>query len=331
MPPAQNQNTNQNQSDPVSERNDGMSLPVASGSGPHEVAGNAARARPAIRTMKSDAEEIMKTEKPSLIKIAAGATRRPIFPGAPVPQKRRIPLVMIGAIIAGLILLAGIGFGVWYAYGTWVTPAKPTDSDIIMPDQTRLAPPTPYFATETSRTITIKKTDRAEFARLMADTWHEKEREGTVKRIIIKIQDGPTERFATLGDFFEMWRIAPPQELVDQAGGSLMVFMYAGATGNRIGFAVRTDEPERAFAHMLRWEPSLLAQATPLFCDERAGSILSIFEDRTGRNIDWRYMKLSQDKDLGIGYLVFPVGDVFVFTTSKEATEATINRLFDAH
>src|SRR3989338_653474 len=219
MLPAQNQNTNQNQSDPVSERNDGMSLPATSGSGTHEVAGGASR------------------------------TRQPIFPGAPAPQKRRIPLVMIGAIIAGLILLAGIGFSVWYAYGTWVTPAKPTDSDIIMPDQTRLAPPTPYFATETSRTITIKKTDRAEFARLMADTWHEKEREGTVKRIIIKIQDGPTERFATLGDFFEMWRIAPPQELVDQAGGSLMVFMYAGATGNRIGFAVRTDEPTRVCAY----------------------------------------------------------------------------------
>src|SRR3989338_426665 len=145
MLPAQNQNTNQNQSDPVSERNDGMSLPATSGSGTHEVAGGASRARPAIRTMQSDAEEIMKTEKPSLIKIASQA-RQPIFPCAPAPQKRRIPLVMIGAIVAGLILLAGIGFSVWYAYGTWVPPAKSTDSDIILPNQTRLTPPAPYFA-----------------------------------------------------------------------------------------------------------------------------------------------------------------------------------------
>lgn len=296
--------SNQNQSDPAGQR------------------------KPTIRTMKSDAEELMKTEKPSLIKIAAQA-RRPIVPGAPV-QQRKIPLVMIGAVIAGLILIGGGGFTVFYAYRSRVVPAK-SPNDILTPDQTRIAPPAPYFATETSRTITVKKTDRAEFARLMQDTWHEKEREGTVKRIIIKVQDGPMERFATLADFFELWRIAPPQELVDQASGALMAFMYAGPGGNRLGFAVRTDEPERAFAHMLRWEPSLLSQATPLFFDERAGSILSSFEDRTWRNIDWRYMKLSQDKDLGIGYLVFPVGDLFVFTTSKEAMEAAINRLFDAH
>lgn len=279
--------------------------------------------------MKSDAEELMKTEKPSLIKIAAQA-RQPIVPGAP-PQKRKIPLVMIGAVVAGLILVVGGGLTVWFAYRAWIAPAKPAESGILTPEQTRIPPPTPYFATETSRTITVKKTDRAEFSRLMADTWHEKEREGTVKRVIIKVQDGPMERFATLEDFFELWRIAPPQELVDQASGNLMAFMYAGPGGNRLGFAVRTDEPERAFAHMLRWEPSLLSQATPLFFDERAGSILSSFEDRTWRNIDWRYMKLSQDKDLGIGYLIFPVGDLFVFTTSKEAMEASINRLFDAH
>lgn len=279
--------------------------------------------------MKSDAEELMKTEKPSLIKIAAESRRPVSIPGIPVP-KRPMSFIMIGAIIAGLILLGGGGLAVFYAYRSRISPVKSPD-DIITPDQTRIPPPTPYFATETSRTITVKKTDRAEFARLMADTWHEKEREGTVKRIIIKVQDGPIERFATLGDFFELWRIAPPQEIVNQASGMLMAFMYAGPTGNRLGFAVRTDEPERTFAHMLRWEPSLLAQATPLFFDERAGSILSsFFEDRTWRNIDWRYMKLSPEKDIGIGYLIFPVGDLFVFTTSKEATEAVINRLFDA-
>lgn len=325
MPPE----SNPNQSDPAGQGASAVSFANPAPGGDANASGGAGRGKSAIRTMKSDAEELMKTEKPSLIHIAA-QTRQPVFPGAPAPQTRRISVAMIGAILGVLVLLSGGGLAVWYAYRTWIAPSSSAETDTATPEQVRLTPPTPYFATETSRTITVKKTDRAEFARLMADTWHEKEREGTVKRVIVKVQDGPTERFATLADFFDMWRIAPPQELIDQARGNLMVFMYAGPTGNRLGLAVATDEPQRAFAHMLRWEPSLLAQATPLFFDERAGSVLAVFEDRTWRNIDWRYMKLSQDKDLGIGYFVFPVGDMLVLATSKEAAEAVINRLFDA-
>ncbi len=81
---------------------------------------------------------------------------------------------------------------------------------------------------------------------------------------------------------------------------------------------------------MLSWEPGLLRTFTPFFFDEKVNSVIAPFEDRTYRNIDWRYLKLSQDKDLGIAHAVFPAGNILIITMSKEAMETTINRLFDA-
>ncbi len=277
----------------------------------------------AIRTMKTDAEELIKTTKPSLIQTL-GRETRPLNPNTRPAKK--LPIRLIALIIVILLALGTGGFLLWRSVSITATPT----TNKIGATLARTTPPSAYFATETSRTISVKKTDRAEFLRLMNDAWHEKEREGTVKRIVLKVQDGPNERFATLTDFFDLWRVAPPQELLDLADQNLMLFMYAGATGNRLGLAVKTRDQERTFAAMLRWESSLLAQITPLFFDERTDTIVAPFEDRTYRNIDWRYLKLSQDKDLGIGYGVFSASNIFLFTTSKETTETVINRLFDA-
>lgn len=297
MPPEQNQNKNQN---PPAARN------------------------PAIRTMKTDAEEFLKTTKPSLAQMAGTAPQATLrAPSSSPPRKLQVRMV---AIVFGILALLGAGAFLFVRILSSVSsPATKRPAGI-----TRVLPPPAYFASETSRTITVKRSDRQEFFRLINDAWHEKERQGTVKRIIIKVQDGPNERFATLQDFFDLWRIAPPQELIDQADPNLMVFIYYEASGSRLGIAVHARDSERMFAAMFRWEPSLLAQVTPLFFDERTETIVAPFEDRTYRNIDWRYLKLSQNKDLGIGYGIFSVNNVFFLTTSKETAETTINRLFDA-
>ena len=67
-----------------------------------------------------------------------------------------------------------------------------------------------------------------------------------------------------------------------------------------------------------------------LFFGDEIKPLTSNFEDRTYRNIDWRYIKLSQEKDVGFGYTVFSAGNILVVTTSKAAMEEAINRLFDA-
>lgn len=276
---------------------------------------------PVIRTMRSDAEELFKTTKPSLLQMIGTPQEAP----SRTETARKKPMAVF---IAGATLILLLGAGGFF-YRTRInapTGATKKQNPRIIP---RSAAPA-LFATESSRTITVKKQDRAEFLRLMADAWRETEREGTVKRLIVMLRDGPQEYPTTLADFFELWRITPPASLTGRMDQNFMVFLYAGKTGNRLGFAVRTREPERTFADMLSWEPSLLAGITQLFFDERAEALAVPFEDRTYRNIDWRYLKLSQERDLGVGYAVFPVGTVFIFTVGKEGMETVINRLFDA-
>lgn len=274
--------------------------------------------------MRSDAEALFKTSKPSLIQmIGQEQARLPASSAGVMPKKTKYALAA-----AGLLVAAAAGAGFFYR-GSGGSSAPQKSAGAVSPSSRLQAPP-PYFATETSRTITVKKQDRNQFLRLMEDSWKEKEREGTVKRIVINLQDGPQERSATMQDFFDLWRITPPAALLERLDRNLMVFMYYGAYSARLGFAVRTREPERTFADMLGWESSLLSGVTQFFFDERPETLIAPFEDRTWRNIDWRYLKLSQAQDLGVGYAVFPVGNILIFTTSKDAMETIINRLFDA-
>lgn len=270
--------------------------------------------RPAIRTMKSDIEEMFKTVKPSLVKIvgqeAAVARSREERVGA----KRYYTIALAG--LAVLVLLAGGAYVFLYRE----TPAVSTPPKLVTP--------APFFATETSRTISVKVQDRAQFIRLVEDSMREQEREGTVKRIIIKVQDGEHERFATFADFFGFWRIVPPRNLLAQTEPPLMVFIYYGKDGSRIGLATKVRDLDRAQGEMLLWESTMLRDIQPLFFNVKPDTILALFEDRTYRNIDWRYLKLSQGFDFGIGYVTFPARNIMLLATSKEAMETVISRLF---
>ncbi len=270
---------------------------------------------PAIRTMKSDIEEMFKTSKSSLIKIVGQEMTE--ARGTIEKKEAKKYYMLIGGCLAALALLAG---------GAYLLFSGETPKDV----PAKLITPAPFFATETSRTVGVKIQDRAQFIRLLEDSMREREREGTVKRIIIKVQEGQNERFASMTDFFGFWRIAPPKNLLAQIEPPLMVFIYYGKDGSRLGLAAKVRDLDRAFGEMLWWESSLLRDLQPLFFNESPETILALFEDRTYRNIDWRYLKLSQNLDFGIGHAVFPARNMLILTTSKETMETVISRLFEA-
>ena len=279
---------------------------------------------PAIRTMKTDVDELFKTSRPSLGAMISTSQENIAMADEGRPSK--LPVILT-VVLLGIAILGGGAFFV----NKFLSPsALSGQKTSATPAVQKIPAPAPLFATETSRTITVKMTDRAGFVRLMADSMQEKEREGTMKRMVIKVQDGPQERFATLADFFDLWRILPPASLASQFNGPAMFFISYEKNGARLGFAARTSAPDRTLGDMLSWESGLFSAFAPLFFDEKPAATLAPFEDRTYRNIDWRFMKLSQSQDLGIGYTIFPVGNVLVFTTSKSAMETVINRLFDA-
>ncbi len=275
--------------------------------------------KPAIRTMKSDVEELFKTTKPSLIQLIGQEAGAKKFEKEEGRKNSKKIYFYTAALMAILIALGVSTYLLFFKNQPEPTPAI------------KLVPPAPLFATETSRTISVKTDNKAQFLQLVEDSMRETEREGSIKRLIIKLQDkSGKERFATIKDFFNFYRINPPARLLEALNDNAMFFIYNEPGGNRIGFALGTRDPNRTWRDFISWENSLLSDFQPLFFGEKPEVVIAPFEDRTYHNVDWRFLKLSPEKDLGIGYTIFSAKNILLITTGKGAMETAINRLFES-
>ena len=272
--------------------------------------------QPAIRTMKSDVEMLFKTSPPS---IAQMITK----PGMTQTAKKHFRFALV-YVVSGVAILLGLtlGYAAYYYRDTLFPPAPET---LIK----KAVPPAPFFATESSRTLEVPQKSRDKFVQLMRDSMQEFERDGTIKRILVKFPDTPEGRFADVADVFDAFRIMPPENFLKRLMPGSQMFVYTMG-GTRFGLAVRTSDPIRTMRDMLDWEKTMLVDMKPLFFGQQLNPVTATFEDRTYRNIDWRYFKLSDTIDIGLGYTIFPAGNILVITTSKAAMETVINRLFDA-
>ena len=267
--------------------------------------------------MRSDVERLFKTAPPSVAQMIGKSG--PINPA--VRKRARIASLYLVLGIAVVLVLI-IGETAYYFRNTIFPPPSATEIK-------KAVVPAPFFATESSRTIEVGQTDRQQFLKLMNDSMQEFERDGTVKRIIIKFSDTPDQRFANMTDFLDAYHITPPENFLKRLTSGLMIFVYT-SSGTRLGLAVKTSDPTRTMRDMLDWEPTMLVSFRPLFFGQQLSPVTATFEDRSYRNIDWRYLKLASDTDIGIGYTIFPAGNILVITTSRALMETAINRLFDA-
>lgn len=294
--------------------------------------------RPAVRTMSSDIDELLKTSRPTAAQMIGKATPLPEYALPSVSQsgrRHRGPLLIL--ISAILVVCGLIGGGVWYFLPTTQTSSgvgTSTGSIGAGAPQTpitpvHIPPPPPLFNTDASRTITIPDNDRSVFLKLVTDTLQEPEKPGTIKRILVKLQKGKDERYATAAEFFDLWHIAPPQNFLQHIDPVFMFFVYYGADGPTIGFVTKTRDPNRTLSDIFFWEQSLISDLAPFFFQEQIKQPdPPLFEDRTSSNTDWRYIKLSGKKDLGIGYMIFQANRLVVFTTGKAAMESIIKRFY---
>lgn len=275
--------------------------------------------KPAIRTMKSDVEELLNTTKPSLIQLIGqeAADKRFAEGGGETRNTKSSKFYYLIALIA-IFILAGGGI---YLFLSNQQPGP------VVP--VKLEPPAPIFAVENTRTLEIERNKRNQLLQLIEDSMREQERKGTIKRLIIKLNGGSQERFARLQDFFNFYYINTPRGLLDNLGNNVMFFVYSGQDNNYFGLAVKTKDPNRTWRDFISWENSLLSDLQPLFFDQKPDVVIAPFEDRTYRNTDWRFLSLSSEKDIGIGYTIFPAGNILILTTGREAMETVISRLFE--
>lgn len=295
---------------------------------------------PAIRTMKSDVAEYLQKSKPSLAQIVGLEAKGG---GSVPPQPRKKLYRALGGALAAILVISGAALFIW----------QRASAPVPAPVDTTPKEPAPLFAVEKSRTIVADTANRPLFLRLMDEALREGGRDGTITRIVLKLRDGPQERFATLNDFFALYRIEPPPNTFRQVEGAVMPFLHHGGGETRLSIAVKTRDTARIFRDLLLWESSLAVDLLPLFSEQNIGPSSAFFEDKTYRNIDWRFLRLVPhatpsvgngttttssavlikdagfEKDIGIGHTVFPARNVAVITTSKKTMEAVIDRLFD--
>lgn len=276
--------------------------------------------RPPIRTMRSDVEELYKDTKPSLIQIIS---REENFPSEKPQETSRKPILFYSLIALSILVVVSAGAGLYYL--NFLLPSK------VQPP-VKVQVPAPFFATESSRTVTLDASNRTAFLKTLEDSAREPLREGTFERVVIKLKDGPEERFLTMADLVELLRMDPPKDLLARLTEPVMLFFFASSGKIDFGFAAKTQDLDRTFIDMLDWESSIIVDFRPLFFNQKIEASITRFEDRTYRNTDWRFKKLSPEADLGIGYMLYPASNkkLLVVTTGKEMMETVINRLADA-
>ncbi len=279
--------------------------------------------KPAIRTMKSDLEELTsRTKRPPALAIARELAKKPQIFRQTIntgrQNKKRI-LLLTGTVLLFLALGGGA-----YLFLTSDRTAPVSDT----PTHVTIQTPS-LFATEAKETITIKTGDDVQLLRLLQESSEKEGREGTLKRVMVKINGGPEERLLGLADFFEILKIEPPSNFIEYMERQMTIFIFYGSEGGEIGFAVKTRDINRALRDLFVWEPAIISSFGFLFFDKEHDLTDSKFEDRIYRNIDWRFLKVSSQKDMGIAYTVFPANNILVLATSRMALETVINRLFD--
>lgn len=278
-------------------------------------------AKGAIRTMKTDADELLNKEKASFLDLFArqkggGMGPAPIdsaprvrFDPAPNPHNWASTLIVLvlGALLAG---------GGMFVYLTVQQNATP-------PEQTPAEPeyPRPILNTEQVKSITIRKNDRTG---LLLEINEQKqagfsEEDYLYLPVIISDFDVPSH-IATPEEILATLRMAPPRDLYDSFSGRWNMYV----NGSSIVFIFESKKRLETQGSMLRWEETMVSNFAQFVPGFEKG--VFTFTDGITRNTDTRIARVSPADDAGVGYAM-ALGRYLVITTSVSALERTIERL----
>ena len=293
---------------------------IPSAGGGQKPEPSSARPEPKIRTMKSDVAEFMKETKPSLIQIL---TKQVEYQPTTVSEKASpLPIRTILISVAGVIV---IGAAAWFGYSYFTSQQPETPVTPGVTEET--IPNSPIFVEKTQTATSLRNT--LQLQQIIFGAALNLERQQSLKRLIINIKsnDGSTH-LLTVKDFFDVLNIVPPRQIPDSLSDTLFLYVYYGASGPRAVFISPSRNTGRTFAGMLGWENSIQRDLDVMFLGETVNQIIAPFLDKTFKNIDYRILAVKPGTELG--YFIFSAKNLLVITTSDEALQMVINRLFEA-
>lgn len=266
---------------------------------------------PAIRTMRSDVSEFLKTTKPSLVSLLTRQAQWDEYRPAP---RRALRWVLIAAALGALGLA---GSAIWYLGRA---PSAPS------PAATRAVPPPFIFFEEThdvhpsaARPLSLRLTASAGAPGTP----------GSLLRLIVRTREGETAPVPDLRQLLELAGGRAPAGLTEAADTPPQLFAYRSSSGPELGLMIEVKNPARALQALLAAEPSLAGDLGFLFGGASPPLSFAPYLDSAYRNISFRYLKLDAARDRGFGYLLFPSQRLIVMATSAGAIRATIDRLFE--
>lgn len=271
---------------------------------------------PAIRTMRSDVSEFLKTAKPSLISLLT----RQAEVDSPPPASRReqLSLKFIALSIGALILIVGGAIVFLEFRATPPAPATPAVST-----------PAPDIFYEETNEVTIAPA-RQEFLDALKNAGRAAHPIGSFTRLVIRTKSQDAPLLLDLQKFLNFLGANAPSDFIEGADGLPQFFIYQENSGPHLGIIVEAKNPARAVQGLLAWEPSIQHDLESLFLGSPPPASIRPFRDLTYRNIDFRYLDLEPGPDNGIGYLYFPAKRRIIMATSEETLHLVIQRLFAA-
>lgn len=269
-----------------------------------------------IRTMRSDVSEFLKTTKPSLVSLLTKQVEAS-QPTADGDRMRWFSARLV--VIAGaLALIAAAGVIAWLQFSHRPAPIA----------EETLTPPDPYIFYDLVRDTTIAET-KQDLRRVFQQMRDTPRPIGSFHRFIIRIKNADGAAVSVdAKEFFAILGVTPPLGLIENISGLPQFFVYQESSGPHFGIIYEVRNPARALQALFSWEPSMQASLEDFFFGAPPPASLKPYQDMTYRNIDFRYLKLDDSRDLGLGYFAFPAKRLIVITTSEEAIHLAITRLF---
>jgi hypothetical protein len=265
---------------------------------------------PTIRTMKTDTEELMQKEKSTFLEMFSRREDTRYDKGyQPTPPRARRSYGRAIAILVALLVLAGIGAGVY-----WYIKQKPKEAPPIT-----VSIPRSVINPQKTEKIKTKTGDRTGI--LLALKAIAKSSDSDLWYIPVTVADlGVPERLATPKDFFDTLRITPPAAFYDTLTGKWNLYLQSGS----FIFLFEIKDRANALGAILGWEESMPSDLGPIV--DRTNIGLRIYQDIIIKNVDARLTKPSNTDSTMWGHSIV-LGKYLVIATSEETLKTTIERI----
>ncbi len=275
---------------------------------------------PKIRTMKHDAARYLKDRNISFLDLVSKEHEYAEEHPEKFEYRERVTekVWFRGVLgLVGIVLLAVVGYGVYVALLT---------RDTLPP--TEATPARAFIPVEEREIITIREGDRAGLLAKLEAARRSRLPSRSIKHVVVRIDSfGGETRFATVKDFMETLEFKTPSGFIENINDKFDILIYYRPDGANIGFVLEPKDRERAFAHMLEWENSIILDFRNFYFDADVTQPLHLFTDTVVRNIDTRSVALQENAAFSYGIFA---QRFLVIATSEEFMDILLGRLIAA-